>query len=281
MQKGVGMLASAHLLVTFGRLLGVDSMHKPMPKPIVRSRELPACPAGNVPKGWVTGKRKGGITSTIRRLDLSHNCLSGSLPANADFTHWKAARLILDPMSDGCGLCGRIPDSISVSSTKPRDLQLCKGGRYSVPPGWSCSCPTSSSGPPWLPSGAMPSCLLLVMAGLAFATCSAWLLRFCVIWTMCKSAGGPWGTSGVVRALVFGFLVAATCYVAPLLCRGRAVPTNLTVRDILAKSYRKVGSSSGQYLTSDRTSGVSPSCRAEADTSLRNYSSCWQMTNPG
>ena len=84
--------------------------------------------AGSVPAGWLVSKRamattyygttvawNYGMAASLQQLDLAHNHLTGSLPADANLAFGVTAELVLDPMDAGFGLCGPIPSNILAS----------------------------------------------------------------------------------------------------------------------------------------------------------------------
>ena len=85
------------------------------------------CP-GTLPSEWLSPGSV--LSATLLSLDLSLNRLMGSIPPSAggrfltdNTSSGQATDVVLDPMSEGYGLCGGIPSSMNVSSADGRQLQ--------------------------------------------------------------------------------------------------------------------------------------------------------------
>lgn len=84
--------------------------------------------AGTMPAEWLSPGSV--LSATLLSLDLSSNRLTGSIPPRAgghfltaNTSTGQATDVVLDPMSQGYGLCGAVPDSMNVSSADGRQLQ--------------------------------------------------------------------------------------------------------------------------------------------------------------
>ena len=138
--------------------------------------------AGSVPAGWLVSKRamattyygttvawNYGMAASLQQLDLAHNHLTGSLPADANLAFGVTAELVLDPMDAGFGLCGPIPSNILASvvssDTCAKASQQSCNGTSGYPAAWRCACTMKSSGPSILPC--MGSVGLLLSLGVS------------------------------------------------------------------------------------------------------------------
>ena len=84
--------------------------------------------SGTLPLEWLSPGSV--LSATLHSLDVSSNRLMGSIPPSAggrfltaNTATGQATDVVLDPMSEGYGLCGDIPSSMNVSSADGRQLQ--------------------------------------------------------------------------------------------------------------------------------------------------------------
>ncbi len=102
--------------------------------------------AGSLPAAWVGVSI---FTKDIQVMDLSQNCLSGSIPtpiggqfAQSFYNPGQAALMVLAPMRAGYGLCGIIPATANVTTADKQPLlgqmglSACPG---QLPASWRCS----------------------------------------------------------------------------------------------------------------------------------------------
>ena len=103
------------------------------------SKKLPVYCTGSLPQAWFGS---GDLSAYSDYLNLSNNCLSGSIPTTAggkfivrDRTYGKIAPtgVIVDPMKKSFGLCGHIPSNMNIQSAQRGQLVgTCQQGHAQV-----------------------------------------------------------------------------------------------------------------------------------------------------
>ena len=99
--------------------------------------------AGSLPAAWVGVSI---FTKDIQVLDLSQNCLSGSIPtpiggqfAQSFYNPGQAALMVLAPMKARYSLCGSIPANANVTTADNQPLVGLSACPGQLPASWGCS----------------------------------------------------------------------------------------------------------------------------------------------